>query len=82
MDVIRIETTRGMISDLMARGEPIQETALGKDAHGRGQMPRISTDLSFRDGQPNWAQIESNLPNPPAQHTCAATPHHLELTPL
>jgi hypothetical protein len=48
-----IETTRGMIGDLIARGEQIQETALSKDDHGWGQMSRISTDSSFREGQPH-----------------------------
>jgi hypothetical protein len=46
-----METTRGMIGDLSARGEQIQETALSKDDHGWGQMSRILTDSGFREGQ-------------------------------
>ena len=46
-----METTRGMIGDLIASGEQVQETALSKDDHGWGQMSRISTDSGFREGQ-------------------------------
>ena len=35
IDVSRIETTRGMIRDLMATGERIRETALLKGDHGQ-----------------------------------------------
>ena len=37
MDVSRIETTRGMISDLIARGEWIRERARCKGEHSRGE---------------------------------------------
>jgi hypothetical protein len=37
MDARRIETTRGMIGDLIAKGEWIREQALCKGDHGRGK---------------------------------------------
>jgi hypothetical protein len=58
MDASRIETTRGVIGDLITRGEQIQEMALSKDDHGRGKCQEFQPIRIF--GTHKWTLLRLN----------------------